>query len=160
DAPLTVEPRMTLSAELAALARQVRAQSKVTPRVAILLGTGLGGVAERIEASAKIPYSALAGMPVSTAESHKGEVILGTYAGKPVVAFSGRLHCYEGYAPAQVVVPVRLARALGAEVLVMGSAVGGMDPRLQIGDVVVLVDHLNLMGVNPLVGANDDQVGP
>jgi purine-nucleoside phosphorylase len=151
---------MALHDDLNALAAQVRSRSALAPKVAILLGTGLGGIAERIEAEARIPYGELKGMPVSTAESHKGEIVLGRLAGVPVVAFSGRLHCYEGHSAQDVVVPVRLAKRLGAEILVMGSAVGGLNPQYQESDLVVLEDHINLMGVNPLVGANDDKVGP
>jgi purine-nucleoside phosphorylase len=151
---------MATAAGLAALASQVRARCALVPEVAILLGTGLGGVAARISAEARIPYRELAGMPRTTAESHEGELILGTLAGRRVVAFSGRLHCYEGHAPAEVVVPVRLARQLGATALIMGSAVGGLDPEYQVGDLCVLEDHLNLMGVNPLVGPNDEAIGP
>ncbi len=151
---------MPLFDELTTLAAQVRARCDVKPSIAILLGTGLGGVAERIDAKVRIPYSDLKGMPVSTAESHKGEVVLGHLNGVPVVAFSGRLHLYEGYSPADVVVPVRLAKVLGAHTLVMGSAVGGLNPRFQVGDLAVLEDQLNLMGLNPLIGVNDDRVGP
>ncbi len=151
---------MPLAEELAALTDQVRAHCPLKPAVAILLGTGLGALAKRIDPVARIPYHELTGMPRSTAASHEGELVLGHLHGVPVAAFSGRLHCYEGYSPAQVVLPVRLARCLGATTLIMGSAVGGLDPRLQIGDLVVLEDHLNLMGVSPLVGANDDRVGP
>src|SRR3954470_20961789 len=99
---------MALSEELDALAAQVRRRCDLTPKVALLLGTGLGGVAERIEAQATIPYADVQGMPRSTAESHKGEIVLGKLAGVPVVAFSGRLHAYEGHSPAEVVLPVRL----------------------------------------------------
>ncbi len=151
---------MALSDELAALERQILARTAIVPKVAVLLGTGLGGLAEKLKADCRIPYGELTGMPVSTAESHKGEVIVGTLAGVPTIAFSGRLHCYEGYAASQVVVPVRLARKLGAQVLIMGSAVGGLDPEYRVGDIAVIEDHLNLMGVNPLVGPNDDKVGP
>jgi purine-nucleoside phosphorylase len=150
---------MALYDDLTALAVQVRAHTKLKPRVAILLGTGLGGVASRIKASARIPYHDLVGMPVSTAEGHAGEMVFGELAGVPVVAFSGRLHCYEGYRPQEVVIPVQLARLLGAKVLVMGSAVGGLNPHYQVGDLCVLDDHINLMGVNPLVGPNDERVG-
>ncbi|TVR16261.1 MAG: purine-nucleoside phosphorylase [Planctomycetota bacterium] len=138
----------------------VRQQSQRIPRLALLLGTGLGAIADAIEVEVRIPYQQLPEMPVSTAESHAGELLLGTVHGISVVAFSGRLHCYEGYAAHEVVVPVRLARLLGAQYLIMGSAVGGLDPRLQVGDVVVLEDHINAMGVNPLVGPNDDRIGP
>jgi len=151
---------MALHDELSALATFIRTRSTVVPKVALLLGTGLGGVAERIKAEATIPYHDIPGMPHSTAESHKGEVVLGHLAGIPVVAFSGRLHCYEGHTPAEVVVPVRLAKLLGAGTLIMGSAVGGLNPQFRVGDVVVLEDHINLMGVNPLVGPNDDRIGP
>ena len=89
----------------------------------------------------------------------KGELVLGTLAGVPVVAFSGRLHCYEGHSPRDVVVPVRLAKYLGAKALIMGSAVGGINPHYNVGDLTVIDDHINLMGINPLVGANDDRVG-
>lgn len=142
------------------LHEQVSAHCDLVPRVAILLGTGLGGVAAAIEPVARIPYAALAGMPQATAESHAGELICGHVGATPVVAFSGRLHCYEGHSMQDVVVPVRLGRLLGAEILVMGSAVGGLDPRLALGTVVALDDHINAMGVNPLVGPNLDELGP
>jgi purine-nucleoside phosphorylase len=151
---------MALDDTLTDLAKQVRAKASTTPKVAILLGTGLGGVADRIAAEAHIPYAELRGMPVSTAESHKGEVVVGKLAGVPVVAFSGRLHCYEGHSAQDVVMPVRLAKRLGASALIMGSAVGGLNPQYRVGDVVVLEDHINLMGVNPLVGENDERIGP
>lgn len=146
--------------DLTALAAQVRVRCPLTPQVVLLLGTGLGGVAERIRPLARIPYHELKGMPVSTAAGHKGELVLGHIGEVPVAAFSGRLHCYEGYTPAEVVVPVRLGRVLGAHTLVMGSAVGGLNPQYQVADLVVIEDHINLMGVNPLVGPNDERVGP
>ncbi len=150
---------MPLHDDLTVLANQIRARCALTPRIAILLGTGLGGIADRLTVEARIPYAELKGMPVSTAESHKGEVVLGSLAGEPVVAFSGRLHCYEGHSAQDVVVPVRLAKRLGASILIMGSAVGGLNPQYRESDLVVLEDHINLMGVNPLVGPNDDRVG-
>jgi purine-nucleoside phosphorylase len=145
---------------LSALAAQVQKKCALKPKVAILLGTGLGGVAKKIEAQARIPFSELVGMPQATAESHKGELVLGHLSGVPVVAFSGRLHCYEGHSPADVVVPVRLAKLLGASILIMGSAVGGLNPHYEVGDLAVLDDHINLMGINPLVGPNDERIGP
>jgi purine-nucleoside phosphorylase len=153
-------PTPALHDRLTNLVAQIRQRSKLKPAVAILLGTGLGGLADKIKPEARIPYHELTGMPVSTAESHKGEIVLGTLGTTKVVAFSGRLHCYEGHSPAEVVVPVRLAKYLGAKTLVMGSAVGGLNPQYAVGDLVVLEDHLNLMGINPLVGPNDDRVGP
>jgi len=151
---------MPLHEELDHLAAQIKTRCDLTPAVALLLGTGLGGVADRIEAVATIPYAELDGMPRSTAHSHKGEVVLGRLGGVPVVGFSGRLHAYEGHSPADVVVPVRLGRRLGAHTLIMGSAVGGLNPQYQVGEVVVLEDHINLMGFSPLTGENDDRVGP
>lgn len=147
-------------ASLQTLAEAVRARCALQPRVALLLGTGLGSLAGRIEAVAVIPYGELPGMPCTSAESHAGELVLGHLDGLPVLACSGRLHCYEGHAAHEVVVPVRLARLLGAEVLVMGSACGGLDPHYRVGDIVCIADHINLMGVNPLLGANDEGLGP
>jgi len=149
-----------LSTSLERMAAAVQARCPLRPRVAILLGTGLGGVAERIAAQARLDYAEIPGMARTTAHSHAGELILGELAGVPVAAFSGRLHCYEGHSLQDVVLPVRLAKAMGCTVLVMGSAVGGLNPQYAVGDLCVLEDHLNLMGVNPLVGSNDDKVGP
>ncbi len=148
------------AAYLDRLTAAVRERSDATPRVAILLGTGLGAVAEAIERSAVMAQADLPDMPVSTAAHHAGEIIFGRLAGVEVVAFSGRLHCYEGHSAQDVVVPVRLARWLGAEILIMGSAAGGIDPSQRSGEVVAIADHINLMGVNPLVGPNDERVGP
>ncbi|MCS6969399.1 MAG: purine-nucleoside phosphorylase [Planctomycetota bacterium] len=149
-----------LAERLAMMAEAVRARAALRPRVAILLGTGMGALSERIAASARIPYAEIPGMPRPTAESHAGDLVLGELAGVPVAAFSGRLHAYEGHAPADIVMPVRLARALGAEILIMGSAVGGLNPLYAVGDLCVLEDHINLMGINPLAGPNDERVGP
>lgn len=152
-----------MPADFATLSRSIeliRSRSPLQPEFALLLGTGLGGVAERIEAELRLPYAQLPGLPAVGAQGHAGELILGRFAGRPVVAFSGRAHLYEGYAPSEVVAPVRLAKLLGASCLVMGSAVGGLDPRHQVGDLVLIDDHLNLMGSSPLTGANDDRFGP
>lgn len=151
----------SLHDRLTALAQQIRSRAGAAkPAVAILLGTGLGGLAGKITGAVRIPYSDLHGMPQATAESHAGEVVVGKLGSVRVVAFSGRLHCYEGHAPSEVVIPVQVAKYLGAGALVMGSAVGGLNPAYQVGDVAVLCDHINLMGINPLVGRNDDKVGP
>ncbi|MEK7411861.1 MAG: purine-nucleoside phosphorylase [Planctomycetota bacterium] len=150
----------TLSEQLDAIKAHVSMRCALVPRVAILLGTGLGNLASRVEVQATIPYDEIPGMPMPTADSHHGTLVLGNLAGVPVAAFSGRLHAYEGHPLGEVVLPVRLGKWLGATTLIMGSAVGGMNPRYQIGDITVLSDHLNLTGVNPLVGENDDRVGP
>ena len=142
------------------LVAQIRERTALTPKVTLLLGTGLGAVAERIEEEVRIPYAELNGMPQATAEGHAGEIIIGYLQGVPVIGFSGRLHCYEGHSAQDVVVPVRLGKMLGAEILLMGSAVGGLNPAYGVGDVVVVCDQINLMGVNPLVGPNDDRIGP
>lgn len=149
-----------LSARLTRMADQVRSRCPLRPEVAILLGTGLGRLADRLDIQARIPYAEIESMAVSTAESHAGELVLGTLSGVPVAAFSGRLHAYEGHPASEVVLPVRLGRWLGAKVLLMGSAVGGMNPQYATGDLCVLSDHLNLSGVNPLIGHNDPAVGP
>lgn len=142
------------------IGQQIRQHSQLVPRAALLLGTGLGDLCQHIDADATIPYHKLDGMPEATADHHAGEVVIGMLGGVPVVAFNGRLHCYEGHAPAAVVAPVRIAHVLGAETLIMASAVGGMNPQYRTSDVVVIEDHINLMGINPLVGPNDDSLGP
>lgn len=138
----------------------IRQQWDQTPQSAILLGTGLGALAERISVEARIPYADLPQMPVSSAESHAGELICGQLGGQAIIGFSGRLHCYEGHSPAEVVAPVRVAQAMGAQQLIMASAAGGLNPFYRVGDIVLIDDHINLMGVNPLVGPNDERFGP
>lgn len=143
-----------------AAAEVVRGRSAVEPRIGIVLGTGLGGLAERIEVETAIPYEEVPGFPLSTVESHSGRLLLGHLGGKPVVAMQGRFHRYEGYTLRQVTFPVRVMRALGAEVLLVSNACGGMNPLWSPGDLVLISDHLNLIGDNPLVGANVEALGP
>ncbi|HTC24241.1 MAG TPA: purine-nucleoside phosphorylase [Gemmatimonadales bacterium] len=138
----------------------VRARTTVTPTVGIILGTGLGGLAEEIAVEAEVPYEAIPRFPLSTVESHAGRLLLGRLGGKPVVAMQGRFHRYEGYSLAQVTFPVRVLHALGASTLIVSNACGGMHPLWQAGDLVLLADHINLLGDNPLVGPNDDRLGP
>lgn len=128
--------------------------------VGIILGTGLGDVAEMIEAEATLPYSALPHFPRSTAVSHKGQLVCGWLEGLPVVAMEGRFHAYEGYSYQQITFPVRVIKALGADLLMASNASGGLNPVYRSGDIMVLDDHINLMGGNPLVGINDDALGP
>ncbi len=142
------------------MAAAVRARAPGTPKVAILLGTGLGTVVEALADTVVVRYDEIPGMPRTTVDEHAGELVLGELEGVQVVAFNGRLHCYEGHSAEEVVAPVRLARFLGAEHLVMGSAVGGLNPDYAVGDVVVVKDHINFMGVSPLVGPNDERLGP
>ena len=138
----------------------VRGRSRVEPEVAIILGTGLGGLADEISVDASIPYESLPGFPLSTVESHAGRLLLGRMGKRPVVAMQGRFHRYEGYGLDEVTFPVRVMRALGAQTLVVSNACGGMNPLWEPGDLVLLSDHINLLGDNPLIGANDDRLGP
>lgn len=130
------------------------------PRVGIILGTGLGGLAEEIAADVKLPYGDIPHFPSSTAPSHKGQLVCGTLSGKGVMAMEGRFHFYEGYSLKQITFPVRVMRSLGCDVLIVSNACGGMNPMYAKGDVMIIQDHINLMGDNPLIGSNDDRLGP
>jgi purine-nucleoside phosphorylase len=132
---------------------------KSRPHVAIVLGTGLGGMARYVEAEASIPYHDIPHFVRATGLGHDGNLIVGTLGGKTVAAMQGRLHYYEGYTMKEITFPLRVMRALGADELVMSSAVGAMSPHLDRGDIVVLTDFINLMGDNPLIGWNDDRLG-
>jgi purine-nucleoside phosphorylase len=145
---------------IGAAVRVVRQRFAETPEVAIVLGTGLGGLAERIEMRAVIDYGDIPHFPLSTVESHAGRLLFGTLGGKTVVAMQGRFHRYEGYSLQQVTFPVRVLRALGARTLVVSNACGGMNPLWAPGDLMLIADHINLLGDNPLVGPNDDSLGP
>jgi purine-nucleoside phosphorylase len=138
----------------------IRARSKTEPRIAIILGTGLGALAKEIEAEAVVPYEEIPDFPVPTVESHSGRLLLGHLAGQPVVAMQGRFHRYEGYSFQQVTFPVRVMRDLGAESLIVSNACGGMNPMWDIGDLMLIADHINLLGDNPLIGPNLDELGP
>src|SRR2546430_12039555 len=143
-----------------AAVRAVRARTKVVPDVAIILGTGLGGLADEMAVEARIPYGEIPGFPLSTVESHAGQLLVGSLAGKRVVAMQGRFHRYEGYTSQQIGFPVRVLHALGATTLVVSNACGGMHPLWSPGDLMLIADHINLLGDNPLVGPNDDRLGP
>lgn len=130
------------------------------PRVGLILGTGLGSLAEQIEEEASLEYGEIPYFPASTATSHRGRLVCGKLCGLDVVAMEGRFHQYEGYPLKQITLPVRVMKRLGASVLCVSCAVGGMNPYYRTGDVMVIDDHINLMGDNPLVGVNDDRLGP
>jgi purine-nucleoside phosphorylase len=142
-----------------AAADVVRAAFSATPDVAIVLGTGLGGLAKEIDVQVSISYADLPGFPLSTVESHAGRLLCGTLAGKTVVAMQGRFHRYEGYTLQQATFPVRVLRALGARTLIVSNACGGMHPLWAPGDLMLIADHINFLGDNPLIGANDDRLG-
>jgi purine-nucleoside phosphorylase len=149
--------------DLAAIARAaevVRARWGHTPEVALVLGTGLGALGHEITCDVVIPYDEIPGFPLSTVESHAGRLLCGTLAGKRVVAMQGRFHRYEGYSLQQVTFPVRMVRALGASVLVVSNACGGMHPLWQAGDLMLIADHINLLGDSPLIGPNHESLGP
>ena len=143
-----------------AAARTIRDRSPRRPAAAIILGTGLGGLAKEIKAEVVIPYEEIPGFPLSTVEAHAGRLILGSLSGKPVVAMQGRFHRYEGYSLQQVTFPVRVMHALGAETLVVSNACGGMHPLWAPGDLMLIADHINLIGDNPLIGPHDERLGP
>jgi purine-nucleoside phosphorylase len=143
-----------------AAASLVRGSAVLQPEVAIILGTGLGGLADEIELETSIPYERIPGFPLSTVESHAGRLLLGHLGKRAVVAMQGRFHRYEGYGLADVTFPVRVMHALGARTLIVSNACGGMNPLWSPGDLVLLSDHINLLGDNPLVGANDERLGP
>jgi len=140
--------------------RVVQGRTTLVPEVAVILGTGLGGLAEEIDVATRIPYGDIPGFPLATVESHAGQLLLGTLAGRRVVAMQGRFHRYEGYTLQQIVLPVRVLHALGARVLVVSNACGVMHPLWDPGDLMLIADHINLLGDNPLVGPNDDRLGP
>jgi len=140
-------------------AAAIRARWAGTPSVGIILGTGLGKLTEDIAAEAVLPYEAIPHVPRSTAPSHKGQLVCGALGGKTVVAMEGRFHFYEGYSLQQVTFPVRVMKALGCGVLIVSNACGGMNPQFGKGELMLIEDHINLLGDNPLIGPNDDRLG-
>jgi purine-nucleoside phosphorylase len=140
--------------------RAIRAAWAGEPRVGIVLGTGLGALAREIEAEATIPYPEIPHFPRSTVESHRGQLVCGRLAGHSVMAMEGRFHLYEGYSPWQVTFPIRVMKELGCRLLIVSNAAGGLNPLHEKGDLVVIEDHINLMGLNPLIGPNDERLGP
>jgi purine-nucleoside phosphorylase len=138
----------------------IRGRWAGSPRAGIILGTGLGSVAKEIVTEAVIDYADIPHFPRSTTQSHAGQLVCGQLEGVPVVAMEGRFHAYEGYSYQQITFPVRVMKALGADLLVVSNACGGLNPQHAKGDILVIEDHINLMNGNPLVGVNDDRLGP
>jgi purine-nucleoside phosphorylase len=141
-------------------AAAIRAVWSGRPRVGIILGTGLAGFSDQIEREAVLSYEEIPHFPRATALGHKGHLVCGTVAGTTVMTMEGRFHLYEGYPAAQITLPVRVMKQLGVELLIVSNASGGLNPNFSVGDIVVLDDHINLMPANPLVGVNDDELGP
>ncbi len=145
------------------VASVIRSKSKIQPRIGLILGTGLGGLADAIIQPVIIPYSELPGWPVSTVQGHAGRLVLGELDGKSLLVMQGRIHYYEGYDMAQVTLPVRVMQRLGIEILIVTNAAGAINPDYVPGDVMLITDHLNLVGMtglNPLIGPNLDDLGP
>jgi purine-nucleoside phosphorylase len=138
----------------------IKAKINVTPEIGIILGTGLGGLIHEIKEQVAIPYKAIPHFPVSTVEGHVGQLIFGKLGGRNIVAMQGRFHYYEGYSMQEVTFPIRVMKMLGIELLVLSNASGGLNPSFKIGDLMIITDHINLMPSNPLIGANDDKLGP
>ena len=130
------------------------------PEIGIILGTGLGGLVNEIEITHTIPYSEIPHFPVSTVKGHSGNLILGTLSGKTVVAMQGRFHFYEGYTMKELSFPVRVMKFLGINKLLISNAAGGMNPNFEVGDIMMINDHINLFATNPLIGKNYDELGP
>ncbi len=151
---------LELAAQIAEAAATIRAGWDVVPRAGLILGTGLGDLASHIEVHATWDYAEIPHFAVSTATSHRGRLIAGLLAGTPVLAMEGRVHAYEGYPLSQITFPVRVMKALGVELLIATNAGGGLNPQYANGDIMVIEDHINLMGANPLIGINDDGLGP
>ena len=137
----------------------LRSMISVEPEIGIILGTGLGGLISEIEVLHCIPYTTIPNFPVSTVEGHNGQLIFGKMSGRNIVALQGRFHYYEGYTMQEVAFPVRVIRLLGIQLLILSNASGGVNPSFQIGDLMIIEDHINLIKDNPLIGQNDDKLG-
>ena len=146
--------------KIAEAAEFIRKKWPTKPHAGIILGTGLGNLASAIEGPVTIPYADIPHFPRSTAIGHKGQLVCGTLAGLPLVAMQGRFHFYEGYPAWQITLPMRVIKALGAGLLVVSNASGGLNPQYRSGDVMIIDDHINLMWANPLIGINDESLGP
>ena len=138
----------------------IRNHTDLEPPIGIILGTGLGGLVKDLDVKAEIPYEEIPHFPLSTVESHAGRLLFGELEGREVVVMQGRFHQYEGYSLQQITLPVRVMQQLGVKTLVVSNACGGLNPLYRRGDVMIMDDHINLLGDNPLVGKNDDRLGP
>jgi purine-nucleoside phosphorylase len=134
--------------------------AKNNPIIAVVLGSGLGNFTKELTVEKEIDYEEIPHFPVSTVEGHHGRLIFGSIAGKPIIAMAGRFHFYEGYSPDEVVFPIRVLKMLGIQTLLISNAAGGVDPQLKVGDLMIITDHISMAIKNPLLGKNDDRLGP
>ena len=149
-----------LRTQIAEAVSYIQKNVKTVPEIGIVLGTGLGGLVDEIDQEISLSYEDIPHFPVSTVESHAGKLIFGKIGGRPVVAMQGRFHYYEGYSMQQIVFPIRVMKFLGVHLLLISNACGGMNPVYRKGDLMIMDDHINLLGDNPLIGVNDDELGP
>lgn len=154
---------MYTHADYAAAVAVIRDRAAVAPEVGLVLGSGLGALAEQLEQRVAIPYEAIPNWPRSTVPGHSGQLVIGRLAGKTIIAQQGRAHFYEGYTPQQVTFPIRVMKLLGVQTVVLTNAAGGLNKAWDVGDIMLIVDHINFVGMagaNPLIGPNDDNFGP
>ncbi|MFN8256714.1 MAG: purine-nucleoside phosphorylase, partial [Bacteroidales bacterium] len=138
----------------------IKNRFEFNPEIGIILGTGLGGLLDNMEILYKLRYEEIPNFPVSTVEGHQGNLIFGNLSGKKIVAMQGRFHFYEGYSMQEITFPVRVLKKLGIKSLIVSNASGGMNPEFEVGDIMIINDHINLFGTNPLIGKNLDELGP
>ena len=159
---MSIQPALTLE-DYERAADCIRQQTRIVPKVAVILGSGMGSIADSVQSPAVIPYAAIPGWPASTVAGHAGRLVIGTLAGRNAAVLQGRAHVYEGYAANQVAFPVRVLRRLGVETLIVTNAAGAINAAFAPGDLMLITDHLNLLGFggnNPLCGPNDERLGP
>jgi purine-nucleoside phosphorylase len=145
--------------QLQTAVKKLRSHTEFVPEIALILGTGLGNLAKRVKAEFEIQYGDIPHFPVSTVESHAGKLVFGELAGKSVAVMEGRFHFYEGYTPQELTFPVRVLRELGAKVLIVSNAAGGLNLIYKKGEIILIEDHINMMGTNPLIGPHDERLG-
>ncbi|MCL5992216.1 MAG: purine-nucleoside phosphorylase [Bacteroidetes bacterium] len=151
--------KVNLKESIDSTVKVLRTHTQSEPEIGIILGTGLGGLANEIETEIVIPYEEIPNFPLSTVEFHSGKLIFGTLSGRKVVAMQGRFHFYEGYSMAQITFPVRVMKFLGIKSLVISNACGTVNPKMRKGEIMLIEDHINLLGTNPLIGKNDTSIG-
>lgn len=138
----------------------IRKKTSLVPKVALVLGSGFGDIANEVQNAVEIPFADIPGFPVSTVEGHAGHIVLGNLDGVPIAVLRGRVHYYEGYRMDQVILPIRVLHALGAQTAIFTNSSGGINPILKVGDLMMMNDHINFMGTNPLIGPNNEKIGP